>query len=276
MSESRGVDRVERRSGGFAWTETWHAPGLVLAPHEHAHACLHFVLAGGYQESAGGRDDVHGPGAVLYKPAGTRHANRFEAPGARTLRVELAPEFERRVGPRARGARVERGAELELLARRMHGELFDADDLAPLALEGLTLELCALLFRAEARAGTRGDLAEDCAALLRERYRDTLVLGALARELGCSRTALAHAFRRRFALSMGAYVRQLRVAEVLRRLDDDDGPPLARLALEVGFADQSHLTRVFRRLTGMTPGRWMARTRVPGRHTRASTRRGAG
>jgi AraC family transcriptional regulator len=34
--------------------------------------------------------------------------------------------------------------------------------------------------------------------------------------------------------------------------------PLASIALEVGFTDQSHLTSVFRRATGMTPGRFRA------------------
>jgi AraC family transcriptional regulator len=29
---------------------------------------------------------------------------------------------------------------------------------------------------------------------------------------------------------------------------------LARIALDAGFVDQSHLTHVFRRVTGMTPG----------------------
>jgi AraC family transcriptional regulator len=32
--------------------------------------------------------------------------------------------------------------------------------------------------------------------------------------------------------------------------------PLALVAAEAGFADQSHLTRTFKRFTGMTPGRY--------------------
>jgi AraC family transcriptional regulator len=34
------------------------------------------------------------------------------------------------------------------------------------------------------------------------------------------------------------------------------GQPLASIALEVGFTDQSHLTQVFRRTTGVTPGQF--------------------
>ena len=36
------------------------------------------------------------------------------------------------------------------------------------------------------------------------------------------------------------------------------GTPLAEAALEAGFADQSHLSRQFKRAYGMTPARWRA------------------
>jgi AraC-like DNA-binding protein len=48
---------------------------------------------------------------------------------------------------------------------------------------------------------------------------------------------------------------------LLRRLDGARaaiaaGRSLARAAADAGFADQSHLTRQFKRAYGMTPGRW--------------------
>jgi AraC-like DNA-binding protein len=91
---------------------------------------------------------------------------------------------------------------------------------------------------------------------LRERFCEALRFDALAVELGCERTALARAFRARFRVSMGEYVRELRVAEVQRRLARGDDASLAEIALRCGFADQSHCTRVFRRLTGTTPAAW--------------------
>jgi AraC-like DNA-binding protein len=36
------------------------------------------------------------------------------------------------------------------------------------------------------------------------------------------------------------------------------GMPLSDVALAAGFADQSHLTRIFKRVTGMTPGAFRA------------------
>jgi AraC-like DNA-binding protein len=50
---------------------------------------------------------------------------------------------------------------------------------------------------------------------------------------------------------------------VMRRLDRvralvRDGEPLADAAAACGFADQSHMTRHFKRAYGLTPGRWAA------------------
>ena len=36
------------------------------------------------------------------------------------------------------------------------------------------------------------------------------------------------------------------------------GRPLAEAALDAGFADQSHMSRMFKRAYGLTPGKWVA------------------
>lgn len=54
-------------------------------------------------------------------------------------------------------------------------------------------------------------------------------------------------------MPIGDYVHRLRVryaSEALRR----PGARLADVAADAGFADQSHMTRVFKRVTGVTPG----------------------
>ncbi len=55
--------------------------------------------------------------------------------------------------------------------------------------------------------------------------------------------------------SVGEYVRRRRLEYVRRKLVDLE-LPLAQIAIDAGFADQSHLTRIFKRFTGMTPGRY--------------------
>lgn len=53
-------------------------------------------------------------------------------------------------------------------------------------------------------------------------------------------------------------IRRRRLQRVAERLDGDDDGNLAELARELGFADQAHLTREFRRVIGRPPGAYRA------------------
>ena len=66
-------------------------------------------------------------------------------------------------------------------------------------------------------------------------------------------------------MTLGSYVRNLRLEWVAARLLSSE-EPLASLALAAGFADQSHLTRAFKRYSGLTP-RAYRRIRQPPRST---------
>jgi AraC-like DNA-binding protein len=68
---------------------------------------------------------------------------------------------------------------------------------------------------------------------------------------GLSQFALLRAFRAATGLPPHAYLNQLRVRRA--RLLLDDGVPAADVAAQVGFADQAHLTRHFKRVVGVPP-----------------------
>ncbi|WP_235512290.1 helix-turn-helix transcriptional regulator [Achromobacter sp. Root565] len=96
----------------------------------------------------------------------------------------------------------------------------------------------------------------DVCALLRERMAADPScapdLEALAQAQDRHRTTLVKQFARRYGLPPQAWLRNWRVARarVLLRA----GLPLADAAQAVGFADQAHLTRVFKQIYGSPPG----------------------
>ncbi|MGH8817252.1 MAG: AraC family transcriptional regulator [Achromobacter pestifer] len=98
--------------------------------------------------------------------------------------------------------------------------------------------------------------ASDLCALLRERMAAdpscALDLEALAQSQGRHRTTLVKQFARRYGLPPQAWLRNWRVARARTLLRG--GLPLAQAAHAVGFADQAHLTRVFKQVYGSTPG----------------------
>ena len=244
-------------------SETAHPPSLRTPAHSHPFGCLHFVLGGLYSESTSGRSHRLGPGWFLFKPAGVTHWNDFRDEGARTVRLELeaAPD-----GVLADalpgGVTAFRAPHLAILAGRAHDELRRDDPLSAVVAESLALELLAGVARlAERKAASTSSsaLARRCAALLDARFREPYRLGLAAEELGVDRTFLARAFRHEYGCSVGEYLRQRRVQFVARRLRGGGRRSLAELAVEAGFADQSHMTRLFKQELGVTPGVWRRR-----------------
>lgn len=79
-------------------------------------------------------------------------------------------------------------------------------------------------------------------------------LGELAASLDTSQYALLRAFREAYGLPPHSYLTQYRVRKacaLIRR-----GAGLAEAAVAVGFVDQAHLSRHFRKILGITPGQY--------------------
>ncbi|WP_309110855.1 AraC family transcriptional regulator [Saccharothrix sp.] len=82
------------------------------------------------------------------------------------------------------------------------------------------------------------------------------------RVAGMDRWAVARQFRAAFGTSPTRF-RTMRQLDTARRLIRA-GTPLGEVAVAAGFADQSHLTRMFKRAFGLTPAVWAAGVSGPG------------
>jgi AraC family transcriptional regulator len=89
-------------------------------------------------------------------------------------------------------------------------------------------------------------------AQLEQRFAEPLSFGALARQLGLHPVYVARAFRRYAGVSMGDFVRALRLREA-RHLLGTTRRSASAIALDAGFADASHLCRHFGRALGCSP-----------------------
>jgi AraC-like DNA-binding protein len=81
----------------------------------------------------------------------------------------------------------------------------------------------------------------------------------LERVAGLDRWSLARQFRSAFGTSPSRF-RTLRQLDQVRR-SVTRGTGLAEASLAAGFADQSHMSRHFKRAYGLTPARWAAALR---------------
>jgi AraC-like DNA-binding protein len=89
---------------------------------------------------------------------------------------------------------------------------------------------------------------------LHEHYAENVALDRLAQIANLSPYYLHRLFCQEVGLPPHQYQTQVRVARAKALLAQ--GLPISQVALDTGFADQSHLTRHFKRLVQVTPGRY--------------------
>ena len=87
---------------------------------------------------------------------------------------------------------------------------------------------------------------------LHEHFAEKLSLRDVASAAGVHPVHLSRAFPQRFGMTLGEYVRALRIDYAARELAATKRP-IADIALDAGFASQSHLTCHFRARVGVTP-----------------------
>jgi AraC family transcriptional regulator len=90
-----------------------------------------------------------------------------------------------------------------------------------------------------------------------EEELDSIRIGELSEDTALSRTEFSRVFRRFEGMSPREYLQERKVQRARRLLDGSRS--LSEIALELGFYDQSHFTRVFKQLTGETPAAYRKR-----------------
>ena len=113
--------------------------------------------------------------------------------------------------------------------------------------------------RAEPPPGPCHEVARRLRAHLDERITEPVTLGSAATLLDRSVPHLVRSFRHRYRITPYAYVVGARVERARGLLLQGMRP--AEVATAVGFYDQAHLTRHFKRHVSVTPGRYAAGTR---------------
>ena len=245
-----GTAAAARVAGAVTLTLTEYAPGTLVPSHAHAHPYFCYVSAGGFEELGEAGSYVALRGTLVFHPAAETHSDEFGGTGGRCFNIEVGGD-----AALARDPGVVRGAAVRYAAE-LYREMRAWDAASALVAEALTAALIA-------RVGHDGSRAEQAPRRARadivravDRLRVDLcnppTLAQLAAESGLSALAFARAFRRQFGCGVGAYVRAERV-ELAKRALAESKSTVSTIAAELGFADQAHLTRVFRDATGWTP-----------------------
>lgn len=249
--------------GRIRVTRTWRPTPLRVPAHTHALTSMAVCLAGTFDESIGRQWHRVRPETLIVRPGGVAHANVY-ASGAPVygLICELLPEAldviraETAVLTTAR--RIESGS-VRHFGRQLDAEFRARDTLCSLSIEALVYELAIWTARRRGEGSTPRWLGR-VQEFLRSEFKRTITLPEVAAIAGVHPSHLAKTFRRATGLTVGEYVRQLRVDYAASLLERGDRS-LADVAVACGFYDQSHFSRVFARHVGLPPRRYVARGR---------------
>jgi AraC family transcriptional regulator len=254
------------RVAGFVLTEATHLPNHRLPRHNHELTNIAFVLNGSFTEVLDRRSIDCLPQSLLVKPAGEAHANRYGRAGMRCLLIEFHQHQLESLHSWSQALNQVsqiRGGNLSMLGMRIYKEFRLMDGAAPLAIEGLMLELVAGLSRqlnipSDSKRPRWLERARD---ILEADFHDSISLTHVAEAVDVHPVHLARVFRKHFDCTPGEYVRHLRIDFACRELSQSD-TSLVEIALAAGFAHQAHFSRVFKAQTGMTPSEFRTSLRL--------------
>ena len=251
-----GEIAASRRAPQFAVDILRFAPSQNVARHSHPEACIGVLLSGACEEAWDGKRSEYTDGTGVFHPADENHAYRF-APRAQTnmLAICIPAQTGQRLavyGLELWKPHEKSNSLIAYLGHRLAHFIKQADSSA-LIIEGLAFELLGELLCTKQRQPSQRIPLDKVIALLHDRFRERISLGSVARELDLDPVALARDFRRSYEMSVGEYVRTLRIDYACDRLAHSC-MPLADLACEIGFVDHSHFCHTFKAKVGVTPG----------------------
>jgi AraC family transcriptional regulator len=247
----------KREQYGAIFTDLRHSMPRKLPVHSHELPFFALLLEGHYGERYGRRETQFGPFTIMFRPAGIPHQDEIGPRGVRFFEIELQPSWQKRLAECSAtldtATEDTAGGPLLWLGMKLFREIefFSAPD--DLTVESLLAEILSVAARTP-RPESRHIPSWLSRVLdkLKTEHSRRLTLSELAREAGVHPVHLSRVFRRCVGEGIGDYVHRLRVRAACEQMLAPE-TSLAELSFNTGFADQSHFTRSFRRITGMTP-----------------------
>jgi len=265
----------------ISFTRPVHVPGLELCraryerrafpAHVHEEYVVGAMTLGAESLSIRGATHVAGKGDLILIEPGERHSNCTAMAGAFAYVVMYIPAElmtqglcdlvdTHKVRPPHFRVPTPRLAALHRTLVRTHALLSSS----PGALEQQTAFLMFLsqllesqqLCFASIRSKPEHRKISIAQSYIDAHFQESISLREVAAIAGLSQFHLLRSFKSQVGLPPAAYQTHLRIAEAKRRLRS--GSDVAETAAELGFVDQSHLTRHFQRIVGTSPGRYRA------------------
>lgn len=251
----------KRDCAGALLAEISHSAGRKLPAHSHERAFFCLLVTGGYQERFCGKTYEYRPLTVVFHRPDLTHRDEIGEGGGRLFSIEIQDQLLERLREYSRIPDIalsRSGDQLSRLSLHLYREHVAPSPASPLIVEGLLMEMLGIVARDAIEKQPPPWLGR-VVEILHSGFADSLTTTEIAAQVGVHPFHLSRVFRRFYRQSLGEYANRLRVEAACRRMSEPEAR-LADIAIGVGFADQSHFNRIFKQITGMTPGAFRANT----------------
>lgn len=259
LGAGRWYGQVERSltMGGVHLSIVYHPAPRIIGVHEHALSYFLMPFTGAYRETHDGVTIQYDPFSIAFHPAGFVHSDEMLGP-EKFFAIELQPEWQARIGRlfdvSAWRFELQHGEAVwlavQLLQHFLRDELDDGFE-----VDAIVTEMLGIALHVVDRDRPQRAWVTHVKKILRERHAQGVTLVELGAEAGLHPASLSRGFRIDEGVTVGEYLNRIRVQHACRLMaDSSTTTSLAEIAASCGFADQSHLTRVFKSVTGSPPG----------------------
>lgn len=225
---------------------------------------LSVVLRGHCERSLGKRVSRYRSGDFALLTTDERHTDSY-SPGTKCLHLVISSDLETQLTRDfARHGRAPIDPVHPINAAfsvALYHEFKNADGHSGFVIESLLFDLVSReLGITTQRSRLRPPWLRVLLEYLDETYDQSWSLNNMAREVGVHPVYLCRAFSEHFGLTLGQYVRELRILRGWQLLCLGHGGKIAEIASETGFSDESHFSRAFRGIYGTPPGQYRRNT----------------
>ncbi|MEM8682258.1 MAG: AraC family transcriptional regulator [Pseudomonadota bacterium] len=220
-----------------------------------------------YREKLGSKTFHHAVNTIIWRPGEIAHADAMARANGRTFSVYLNDEFMRQFADYAKTPAEfsENNSYLVFLARRLRNEFRNWSQGSELIAEGLVLEILGHAAKADTRSRkVSPPWLDRIVEKLECEFLQDHTNEKLAREAGVHPVHLSRTFRNHQGKSIGRFIKEKRVHHAMF-LIEQGRMTLAEIASASGFSDQSHFSRRFKEVVGVTPGAFRRDVRPPRR-----------
>ena len=254
---SRGLNVTGARVNEMRFPADHHCP-----PHWHECPSIGIVLRGEIRKKFAEATVRIASGVGFTMPAGILHTDHF-GPNNRVVVIEIEPSHPlsaRRLEmcrPIFDRWMTFEDQQLRWLGQRLSSELRRPDGATPLAMEGLIGEVLSIAARCTSESSTVNipRWLFEAREIARTEVSERVSVQEIAERVGVHPAYLARRFRAEFGVTPGTFARHARLHWAAERLLDSD-LPIAEIAIQSGFSDQSHFTRAFRQYADQTPAQY--------------------